>query len=74
MCHVFPFSGTVSIVTLSVLSIQRCLSLSHPKRSKMMSFKSVGFIIATIWAYTMLVALPPWFGWGQFVPETSGMT
>ena len=64
----------MSIVTLSVLSVQRCISLMYPKRGKLISFKKVAVIIVSIWAYTMLVALPPWFGWGDFVPETSGMT
>ena len=67
-------SGTVSILTLAALSLQRYLTIVNPDRFKVTSYKSSFMIIAGIWIYTMFIAVPPFFGFGVYVPETSGMT
>ncbi|XP_059087850.1 rhodopsin-like [Tigriopus californicus] len=66
--------GTVSICTLAVLSMQRYLILSRPEKFKISSYSTSGLIVILIWLYTLTVSVPPFFGWGEFVPETSGMT
>ena len=68
------FSGTVSILTLAVLSMQRYLTIVNPDRFKVTSYNSAFLIIAGIWIYTFFIAVPPFFGFGAYVPESSGMT
>ena len=68
------FSGTVSILTLAVLSMQRYLTIVKSDHFKVTSYTSAFLIIAGIWIYTMFIALPPFFGYGVYVPESSGMT
>ena len=75
--HIFlnsHFSGTVSILTLAVLSMQRYLTIVKSDHFKVTSFTSAFLIIAGIWIYTMFIALPPFFGFGVYVPESSGLT
>lgn len=67
-------SGTVSIMTLAVLSLQRYLTLSCPDKYKITSYKTSFYIISGIWIYTFCISVPPFFGFGAYVPETSGMT
>jgi hypothetical protein len=31
-------------------------------------------IVVVIWLYTLTVSIPPFFGIGGYVPETSGMS
>ena len=68
------FLGTVSILTLAVLSMQRYLTIVNPDRFKVTSYNSAFLIIAGIWIYTFFIAVPPFFGFGAYVPESSGMT
>jgi len=64
-------SGEVSIVTLAVLSVQRLLSIA--KRKKYTNIPSF-MIIGCIWIYSLCISLPPFYGFGAFSVETSGMT
>eukprot|EP00095_Tigriopus_kingsejongensis_P002849 snap_masked-scaffold442_size170051-processed-gene-0.6 protein:Tk02849 transcript:snap_masked-scaffold442_size170051-processed-gene-0.6-mRNA-1 annotation:"hypothetical protein TcasGA2_TC007259" len=66
--------GTVSICTLATLSVQRYMTLLCPERFKISSYSTSGFMVVSIWLYTFTVSVPPFFGWGEFVPETSGLT
>ena len=68
------FPGTVSICTLATLSIQRYLILASPERFKISRYRTSCLIIVSIWLYTLTVSVPPFLGWGEFVPETSGLT
>ena len=54
--------------------MQRYLTIVNPDRFKVTSYTSAFLIIAGIWIYTMFIALPPFFGFGAYVPESSGMT
>ena len=61
-------------MTLAVLSLQRLLTLANPEHYKITSYKKSFLIITGIWLYTLCISIPPFFGFGKFVPETSGMT
>jgi hypothetical protein len=41
---------------------------------KIASYSKAFAIIALIWIYTFAISIPPFFGFGAFVPETSGLT
>lgn len=67
-------SGELSIATLAVLSIQRLLTILDGNTYKITTYSSAFFIIASIWAYALCLSLPPFFGFGKYVVESSGMT
>lgn len=67
-------SGTVSIVTLAVLSLQRLLMIVDANKFNIRSYGTAYMIIGSIWCYTCCITLPPFFGFGEYVPETSGLT
>ena len=54
--------------------MQRYLTIVKSDHFKVTSFTSAFLIIAGIWIYTMFIALPPFFGYGVYVPESSGLT
>ena len=68
------FTGESSIITLSVLSLQRLLTATHPEKYKITSYRTTFFIIAAIWVYIFFITIPPFFGFGAFVVESSGMS
>jgi hypothetical protein len=41
---------------------------------KIASYSKAFPIIGLIWVYTLAISIPPFFGFGAFVPETSGLT
>ena len=63
------------MLTLCALSISRmgsfvpicCLD------GKVSSFSTCRKIITAIWLYSLVLSLPPVFGWGSYVPELSGL-
>jgi hypothetical protein len=67
-------SGTVSICTLAMLSVHRLMSVKNIQRAKIATYSNVLALILFIWLYTLTISVPPFFGFGAFVPETSGMT
>lgn len=68
------FLGEASIMTLAVLSTQRYLTLVCPERFKMSSHSTSFKLITAIWLFALCFSIPPFFGFGAFVPETSGIT
>ena len=66
--------GELSIATLAMLSIQRLLTIMDGNTYKMTSHWTAFFIIAVIWIYALCLSLPPFFGFGVYVVESSGMT
>ena len=66
--------GELSIATLAVLSIQRLLTILDGNTYKITSYSTAFFIIASIWIYALCLTLPPFFGFGVYVVESSGMT
>ena len=70
----YSISGEVSITTLAVISVHRFIALTWPKSFNLDSRICLYTTIISIWIYALLMSVPPWFGWGEFVPERSGMT
>ena len=67
-------AGTVSISTLATLSIHRLMTVKNNPKWKIATYTKAFVIIIGIWVYTLAISLPPFFGFGAFVPETSGLT
>ena len=63
------------MMTLAVLSICRMAAFYpvHGIDGKISSFKASLKIISTAWLYSLILSLPPLFGWGKYVPELSGL-
>lgn len=78
LCHFTGFilttTGEVSIITLAVLSLQRLLIITSPEKYKITSYRTSIMINLAIWCYTLFISIPPFFGFGAYVVETSGMT
>ena len=72
---VFYFVGFVSMLTLCALSISRMGSFVPicGLDGKISSFSTCRKIITAIWLYSLVLSLPPVFGWGSYVPELSGL-
>lgn len=68
------FLGEASIMTLAILSVQRLLTIIRPEKYKITSFTTSFKIILGIWLYSLCFSVPPFFGFGAYVPETSGVT
>ena len=68
------FSGEVSIVTLAVLSFQRLLIITNPEKYKITSYKTSFLMNLGIWCYVLCMSIPPLFGFGKYVVESSGLT
>lgn len=67
-------AGEASIVSLAVLSVERCLTIRSPKKYKITSYRTSARIIWMVWLYSLCFSIPPFLGFGKYVPETSGMT
>ncbi|ESN99521.1 hypothetical protein HELRODRAFT_132379, partial [Helobdella robusta] len=68
-------SGLVSINTLTAISIDRYMVIAKPlymmqAASKSRSLQQIIFV----WCYAIGWVLPPWFGWGAFMPEGFGFS
>lgn len=69
----FP-QGIVSIINLAVLSIQRLLIITDSDAYKITSYKTAFLIIFLTWLYSLCISVPPFFGFGAYVVESSGLT
>ena len=73
--YLFIFEiGESTIVTLAVLSYQRLMTATCPEKYKLTSYTTSFMVIAGIWCYILCISLPPFFGFGAFVVESSGVT
>ena len=70
----FSLQGTVSICTLATLSIHRLMSVMNVHHGKVGSYGRALAVVVFIWIYTFAISIPPFFGFGAYVPETSGMS
>ena len=70
----FCLSGTVSICTLATLSVHRLMSVKNVSQGMIGSCTKALAVVIFIWAYTCTISIPPFFGIGAYVPETSGMS
>ena len=73
-CAVYGFlgglNGTVSIMTLSAIAVDRYLVLSRPLDvTRRPTYLRVFITIVGIWIYSAIFASLPLFGYGKYVPE-----
>ena len=66
--------GESTIVTLAVLSLQRLMTATNPEKYKLTSYRKSFLVISGIWCYILCISLAPFFGFGAFVVESSGVT
>lgn len=60
----------MSINTLTAISYDRYLNIAKPlSAAKNMTSKKAFTMIMVVWAWSLLWAVPPIFGWGAYVPE-----
>jgi hypothetical protein len=49
------------------------MSVKNVECGKIGTYSRALFIVIFIWIYTLTISIPPFFGFGAYVPETSGM-
>uniref|UniRef100_I6SGT1 Onychopsin n=1 Tax=Epiperipatus cf. isthmicola LH-2012 TaxID=1200982 RepID=I6SGT1_9BILA len=74
ICEIYGFCGaffgTLSIVTMAVISIDRYYVIVKPfVVMRKMNHTKATFIVAGVWIYVLAWCLPPFFGWNAYVPE-----
>ncbi|XP_023335087.1 rhodopsin [Eurytemora carolleeae] len=69
-CQVNAFGmtylGILSIVTLTVLAIQRYMMITQDRQFPLSTNLSTCMTLVLIWVYTLAIALPPFLGFGEF--------
>ena len=73
-CDVYGFmtgmNGTVSIMTLSAVAIDRFLVLSRPLDvNRRPTYRRIFASIVGVWLYSLFFAILPFVGIGKYVPE-----
>ncbi|XP_054724911.1 rhodopsin-like [Uloborus diversus] len=68
LCGLF---GLVSIVTLTVIAVERFMVISVKPwyRGVLFTQEKAKLAILFIWVYCLVIIVPPFLGWGAFVPE-----
>ncbi|XP_052071148.1 rhodopsin, GQ-coupled-like [Mytilus californianus] len=62
--------GLMSINTLAAISIDRYLNIAKPlSAAKNMTRRKALMMILCVWAWSLIWAVPPIFGWGAYIPE-----
>ncbi|ESN97273.1 hypothetical protein HELRODRAFT_129809, partial [Helobdella robusta] len=68
-------TGLASINCLTAISIDRYLVITHPFfMLDKSSFKRVLFNMIVIWGWAVIWAMPPLFGWGDYIMEGFGVS
>lgn len=66
-------SGMSSVYTLTALSTQRWLLVTRHGKFPLNNRTVTVTILALVWSLSLAIALPPFFGWAFYAPETSGL-
>ncbi|XP_073497371.1 pinopsin-like [Phyllobates terribilis] len=66
--------GIVSLVSLSMLSYERYLTVLKCTKVDASNYKNAWICIAGSWIYSLLWTIPPLFGWSSYGLESSGTT
>ncbi|CAG09827.1 unnamed protein product, partial [Tetraodon nigroviridis] len=66
--------GIVSLVSLSVLSYERCTVVLQPSQVDVSDFRKARFCVGGSWLYALLWTSPPLLGWSSYGPEGAGTT
>ncbi|XP_070839414.1 pinopsin-like [Chaetodon trifascialis] len=64
--------GIVSLVSLSLLSVERYSVVLHPTQSDSSQYRRARFAIAASWLYSLVWTLPPLLGWSSYGLEGPG--
>lgn len=62
------------MVSLSLLSYERCAAVLQPSRVDISDFRKAGFCVGGSWLYALLWTSPPLLGWSRYGPEGAGTT
>ncbi|KAI1303687.1 Opsin, ultraviolet-sensitive [Halotydeus destructor] len=74
-CQIYGFvgglSGTVAIVTITIMAVERYLTIKYPFKTKRLLTKSMAYLVSmVIWIYSLAFATPPLVGMvNAYVPE-----
>ncbi|KAM4771166.1 vertebrate ancient opsin-like [Rhinophrynus dorsalis] len=66
--------GTVSLVSLAVLSYERYCTMLGRTEADVTNYKKAWLGILVSWIYSLFWTLPPLFGWSRYGPEGPGTT
>ncbi|KAE8604671.1 hypothetical protein XENTR_v10014780 [Xenopus tropicalis] len=66
--------GTVSLVSLAVLSYERYCTMLRSTEADLTNYKKAWLGILVSWIYSLVWTLPPLFGWSKYGPEGPGTT
>ncbi|KAM4694381.1 vertebrate ancient opsin-like [Discoglossus pictus] len=66
--------GTVSLVSLAVLSYERYCTMMGSTEADVTNFRKAWLAILVSWVYCLFWTLPPLFGWSSYGPEGPGTT
>ncbi|XP_075057788.1 opsin-3-like isoform X2 [Mixophyes fleayi] len=66
--------GTVSLVSLAVLSYERYCTMLGSTEADVKNYRKAWLGILISWAYSLFWTLPPLFGWSSYGPEGPGTT
>ncbi|XP_056420526.1 opsin-3-like [Hyla sarda] len=66
--------GTVSLVSLAVLSYERYCTMLGSTEADVTNYKKAWLGILVSWSYSLFWTLPPLFGWSSYGPEGPGTT
>ncbi|XP_072263828.1 opsin-3-like isoform X2 [Pyxicephalus adspersus] len=66
--------GTVSLVSLAVLSYERYCTMLGSTEADVTNYKKAWLGILVSWVYSLFWTLPPLFGWSSYGPEGPGTT
>jgi len=72
-CEVYAFCGFVTglgaIWSLVFITYDRYNVIVHGVSGKPLTFGKAGAMVVFVWANGILTSLPPFFGWGSYLPE-----
>ncbi|KAM3911611.1 pinopsin-like [Leptodactylus fuscus] len=66
--------GIVSLVSLSMLSYERYLTVLRYAKVDASNYKNAWICIGGSWLYSLIWTIPPLFGWSSYGLESSGTT
>ena len=71
-CHITAFINVLcfvaSVMALATISLCRYLRVVHWKKyKKIFSFRNTLVFISLAWMFSMLIVVPPFFGWGEYI-------
>ncbi|XP_029970415.1 teleost multiple tissue opsin 3a [Salarias fasciatus] len=66
--------GIVSLVSLSILSYERCTAVLRASQVDSSDFRKAWLCVGGSWLYSLFWTLPPLLGWSNYGPEGPGTT